>query len=129
MFRARKHLMAAAFALGVSACASGASQSDAMFDGPQQHSPTIKIENGYFEDMVVYLLNGAHRTRLGMVSRLSTSNLTIPSQLLGFGAVRLQATPIGPGKGFTSDRLLIPAGSKVELRLARDLAFSDYAVW
>ena len=79
--------------------------------------------------MVIYVLNGASRVRLGMVQQFSTGSFVIPRELVGYGNVRLLAAPVGPGQGFVTDRVQIPFGSRVELRLARDLPHSDYAVF
>jgi hypothetical protein len=42
--------------------------------------------------------------------------------------VQLQANPLSPGTGFTSQHLLIAPGSNVALRLASELPLSDVSV-
>jgi hypothetical protein len=108
-------------------CTHSGSEQDFGFGGPRDESAVISVDNQYFGEMIIYILEGSARTRVGTVAALSTANLNVPDQLIGVN-VQLQANPLSPGVGFTSQHLLIAPGSTVALRLASELPLSDVSV-
>ncbi|MGQ0562938.1 MAG: hypothetical protein ACT443_13825 [Gemmatimonadota bacterium] len=124
-------MLAAGVALALGACASAAEQQEyyGFAAAPGDEKTIVQVENQYFGDMTIYLLNGGSRTRLGRVGTMSSAAFEIPNGLLGFSDVRLLAEPLGPDAGFTSEPLLVSPGSKIELRLASHLPMSYYSVW
>jgi hypothetical protein len=111
----------------IAACTHTGSGDDFGFGGPKDDSAIISVENQYFGEMIIYILEGAVRTRVGTVGALSSATLTVPDALVGMN-VQLQASPLSPGVGFTSQHLLIAPGSTVALRLASELPLSNVSV-
>ena len=96
-------------------CTHSGSEQDFGFGGPVDDTAIISVDNQYFGEMIIYILEGTARTRVGTVSALSTAKLTVPDELVGTN-VQLQANPLSPGVGFTSQHLLIAPGSTVAPR-------------
>jgi hypothetical protein len=111
----------------LSACTHAGSADDFGFGGPRDETAVIAVDNQYFGEMIIYIVEGSARTRIGTVAALSTAKLTVPDQLVGMN-VQLQANPLSPGVGFTSQHLLIAPGSTVALRLASELPLSDVSI-
>lgn len=126
----RKTLVAIAAAAALSACASvpAAPDTDLGF-GTENRASTLTVENRYVEDMDIYLLSGSAHFRLGRASSFTTTTMEIPADVLRTGRISLQAKPVGPGRGFVTEPMLIQAGQPVEFRLERNLALSGSAVW
>ena len=116
-----------ALLFALTACTHTGSEDDFGFGGPRDESAVISVDNQYFGEMIIYILEGTARTRIGTVAALSTATLAVPDQLIGMN-VQLQANPLSPGVGFTSQHLLIAPGSTVALRLASELPLSDVSV-
>lgn len=126
MSHARHCWRAALAGLALAACAGSASQ-DFGFGGPGDQGATVAVDNQYFGEMIIYVLNGSARTRLGTVTALSSAILSVPDELVGMH-VQLHATPMSPGATFTSQHLLIAPGSTVALRLTNELALSNFSI-
>ena len=130
MLSVKHTLLAIAGAAAVSACAGvPASETADLGFGTVDRQTTLTVENRYVEDMEIYLLNGAARMRLGRAAAFSTVRLTIPADALRSGRIALQANPIGPGRGFVTEPMLVQAGQPVQFRLERNLLLSGSAVW
>lgn len=89
----------------------------------------IEVENHNWADVVVYLVRGGQRSRLGLVSSLNKGVFTVPFRQLSEGTSRLQAHPIGGGRDVTSDHLLLQAGQAVQWTLESDLSRSSLGVY
>lgn len=56
----------------------------------------VEVRNQNYLDVNVYVWRGSQRTRLGMVSGLSTRSLTIPAHLMfGISSLRFELDPVG----------------------------------
>ena len=119
--------LTATLLIAITACTHAGSEQDFGFGGPRDESAVVSVDNQYFGEMIIYIVEGNARTRIGSVAALSTATLTVPDQLIGVN-VQLQANPLSPGVGFTSQHLLIAPGSNVALRLASELPLSDVSV-
>jgi hypothetical protein len=129
MLRAGRYWLAATVALALGACASTAAEDTDLGFGAVERASKVTVENRYTEDMDIYVLNGSARMRLGRASSFSTMSATIPADVLRSGRIALEAVPIGPGREFRGERMLIQSGQFVRLRLERNLALSNSAVW
>ena len=107
----RRQLVLLAFAPLAVACAARQRQPAAA-----QPRTSVRVENQGFLDMVIYLMVGSQRVRLGTASGNSTSLFRIPPQYV-FGASSLQfmADPIGSSRTPISDTIVVSPGDEVRL--------------
>lgn len=90
----------------------------------------VVVRNDNWLDMNVYAVRNNMKVRLGTVTAMSEARLKLPRSLLVGGSdVRLLADPIGSDEGYATQGLTIPLGSRVDLRLANNIAMSSYSVW
>lgn len=109
----RRHLIGLVLASALAVACGGARQRQPVTDQPRT---TVQVENQGFLDMVIYLLIGSQRVRLGTASGSSTSVFRIPPQYV-FGASSLQflADPIGSNRSPISDTIVVSPGDQVRL--------------
>jgi hypothetical protein len=89
----------------------------------------LEVENHNWSDIVIYLVRGTQRQRLGMVNALGNSVFTFPYRRLGTGGdARFSAHVIGGG-GYTSETVLVQPGQSLKWTLESDLARSSLAVY
>jgi hypothetical protein len=89
----------------------------------------LEVENHNWSDIVIYLVRGTQRQRLGMVNALSNTVFTFPYRRLGSsGDARLSAHVIGGG-GYTSETVLVQPGQSLKWTLESDLDRSSLAVY
>ncbi|HEX3235159.1 MAG TPA: hypothetical protein VHR41_13235 [Gemmatimonadales bacterium] len=89
----------------------------------------LEVENHNWSDIVIYLVRGSQRQRLGMVTALGNTVFTFPYRRLGnSGDARLSAHAIG-GSGYTSESVLVQPGQTLKWTLESDLARSSLAVY
>jgi hypothetical protein len=89
----------------------------------------VEVENHNWSDVVVYLVRGTQRQRLGMVNALSSTVFSFPYRRLGSsGDARLAAHAIGGG-GYTSESVLVQPGQSLKWTLESDLSRSSLAVY
>ena len=124
----RTCLAAAATAATLGACAPLAEQ--AHLNTPETR-PTLVVQNNNWSEMVIYVMRGTTRARLGQVSSMSSAKFPIRDVVAGgpYGEVRIMADPVGSGGRFTSSVIQIVPGAQVEITLANNLAMSHYSVF
>src|SRR5438093_13296244 len=84
----------------------------------------VEVENHNWSDVVIYLVRGTQRQRLGMVNALSSTVFTFPYRRLGSsGDARLSAHAIGGG-GYTSESGLGQPGQSLKGTLESGLSRS-----
>jgi hypothetical protein len=89
----------------------------------------LEVESHNWSDIVIYLVRGTQRQRLGMVTALGNTVFTFPYRRLGNGGdARLSAHAIGGG-GYTSESLLVQPGQTIKWTLESDLARSSLSVY
>jgi hypothetical protein len=89
----------------------------------------VEVENHNWSDVVIYLVRGTQRQRLGMVNALSSTVFNFPYRRLGgSGDARLSAHAIGGG-GYTSESVLVQPGQMIKWTLESDLSRSSLAVY
>jgi hypothetical protein len=103
--------------------------------GPQEPAASpntpveLEVENHNWSDIVIYLVRGSQRQRLGMVTALGNTVFTFPYRRLGnSGDARLAAHAIG-GSGYTSESVLVQPGQMIKWTLESDLSRSSLAVY
>ena len=89
----------------------------------------LEVENHNWSDIVIYLVRGTQRQRLGMVNALGSTVFTFPYRRLGTtGDARFSAHAIG-GAGYTSESVLVQPGQTLKWTLESDLSRSSLAVY
>ena len=98
---------------------------------PDPNMPVlVEVENHFQGDVVIYLLRGSQKERLGLVTALSNAAFTFPYRRLGStGSSRLLAYPIAGSSAETSDPLNIQEGQSVKWTLEGDLSRSSLVVY
>ena len=124
----RMFLVAAATAGTLGACAPLSEQAE--FNTPETRT-TLVVQNQNWSEMVIYLVRGTTRARLGSVLGMNSAKFQIPDVLSGgpYGELRVMADPIGSNRVYTSEVIHIVPGTQVELNLANNLAMSHYSVF
>jgi hypothetical protein len=124
----RNFLVVAATAAALGACAPAAEQAEL---GSPESRTTLLVSNNNWSDMVIYLVRGSTRSRLGSVSSMGTARFAISDAMTGggYGEIRVMADPIGSDRTWTSPVIDIVPGSQVELTVQNHLATSHFAVY
>jgi hypothetical protein len=89
----------------------------------------VEIENHNWSDVVIFLVRGSQRFRLGVVSSLGTSAFSVPFRQVRGGASTLLAHPIGGARDVTSDQLHLQPGQMIHWTLEADLSRSSLGVY
>jgi len=123
----RTLLVAAATAATLGACAPASEQAEL---GSPERQTTLVAENNNWQDMVIYVLNGTQRARIGSVTSMTTARFRITDSLSGgFGQLRLVADPIGSNRAYALPIINVVPGSQVQVRLENNIATSSFAVY
>ena len=86
----------------------------------------VEIESHFQGDVVIYLMRGNQRERLGMVTALSATSFSFPYRRLGTsGSSRLLAYPIAGASAYASDPLYIQPGQSLKWTLEAELSRSS----
>jgi hypothetical protein len=81
-------------------------------------SAAVQVQNQGFSDMVVYVINGGQRIRLGLATGNSTHTFTIPRHLIrGAGGIRFLADPVGGNRTPVSEEMTVNPGDIVTLTI------------
>lgn len=76
----------------------------------------VAVDNGAFNDAVVYAIQGLRVVRLGNVSGLSKQKLVLPRDMVNGGeAIRFAIRPIGGRRNSYSDGVSVYTGDTVRL--------------
>jgi len=126
----RLALRASAFALltvGAAGCASSKGSASGAYAGGQ--SVQVKVRNDYWLDVVIYMVNGGARVRLGSVGGVSGQTLRVPPGALSASSIRLLIDPIGSSRGYTTEAITLAPGQQIELKVGSPLSLSTIAVY
>jgi hypothetical protein len=120
-------------ALGTAACASpGRSPSERSSLGKpaRQTSPTVHVSNHNFADVTVYVVQSGMRSRLGMVTGLTSRRFALPRGVsLAGGDIRILARPVGDSQTYLSPPVRVSPGQALDLNLGAILNLSSLSVW
>lgn len=79
---------------------------------------TLKVDNQRFQDMTIYVVEGALRQRLGLASGNSVSSFTIPRRFTtGPVLVRFLADPVGGRALPISEDITVEPGDEITMRI------------
>jgi hypothetical protein len=103
----------------VSAISCSTTQTQADPSRPPPPKTTLEVRNQKPLDFNMYVVNGTHRIRLGMVPGMSTRTFIIPHHLVSErGSLRFQADPIGSQEVLATDEeLAVRAGDELSLTI------------
>jgi P pilus assembly chaperone PapD len=103
--------------LSAISCAAPQTQEDPSRPPPPK--TTLEVRNQKPLDFNMYVVDGTHRIRLGMVPGMSTRTFTIPHHMVGDrGSLRFQADTIGSQAVLATDEeLAVHAGDAVSLTI------------
>jgi hypothetical protein len=111
----------------MSACAPAAEQAEL---GSPERQTTVVVQNNNWLDMVIYVMNGTQRTRLGSVNSMSSARFRVTDALSGgYGQLRLVADPIGSNRAFALPMINVVPGAEVQVRLENNITTSSYSVF
>jgi hypothetical protein len=89
----------------------------------------VQVESHFPGDVVIYLVVGTQRVRLGTVTALRSAEFTFPwRRLQGSGVTRLLAHPLAGGS-FASDPLSVQPGQSITWTLESNLERSTLTVY
>lgn len=124
----RTGLAALLLTTALTACHSKAPDTSAEPDSDVQ--VLVEVESHYQGDVIVYLVQGGQRDRLGTVTALSRAEFTFPYRRLQVSSnTRLMAYPLAGAQTYLSDPLLLQPGQYVSWTLESDLRRSSLAVY
>jgi hypothetical protein len=87
-------------------------------DPGSESTAMLEVENRGFADMVIYVVSGSQRLRLGLATGNSTKSFTLPSSLVrGAGPLRFLADPIGGSRTPVSEDMVVQPGDIVTLTI------------
>lgn len=118
--------IAVAVAASTISCAPRSSLNHQLAAGPR--ATFVNITNNNWSDMKVYALIGGVRFRLGMVNSMASTRIRIPQAYLGHSSeLSLFLQPIGGRIGYTTQGILLDAGSVLECTIQNNLRLST--IW
>lgn len=129
--------IAALAAATLGACAPAANDGMKNSFGPDQPARSrnnvnavVRVENQNWSDMVVYVVQGSMRMRLGTVTSMRSVTFRVPHVFQGNGGeIRLLADPIGSGETYLSDPVRLRDGEQLSLSVQNSLQLSNIAVF
>jgi uncharacterized protein YceK len=107
---------------------SSTTSSAAVADVSDTSFVDLQIDNHNWSDVVVSIVHGGTRTRLGTVHTASTTVLKFPFSYAFANAVSLVAAPIGSPSQFESERFRVLSGQRVYWSIESSLARSSLVV-
>lgn len=125
----RLPVLALLLATTLAACASSLDGGDAA-QSASTGETLVRVKNHNWADMTVYLVRGGMRVRLGTVTSMTETTLTVPRAILAAGIdVQLIADPIGSSQRFMTETIMVSPGQTIDLMLENNLNLSSYSVW
>lgn len=123
-----RNTIAAAFA--VAALAACAPVMDQAQTGPRESQTTLVVKNNNWQEVVIYMVRGPSRARLGSVAGMGTARFHLTdSMIANAGDVRILADPVGSARTYTSPVIDVLPGSQVELQVQSNINSSSFAVY
>ena len=123
----RNAVATAVAAVALGACAPATEQG--MLGSPEIQT-TLVVKNNNWQEVVIYMMRGAMRTRLGSVNSMGSARFKITDTMVnGTGDVRIMADPIGSPGSYTSPAINVVPGAQVELQVQNHISISSFAVY
>ena len=110
--------------IDASACASRAGPMGSGVASTAHVEQMVTVQNDNWLDVVVYVVNGSARARLGTVSGLSRATFRIKDGVISTSSARLLIDPIGTSRGYLTDAINVMPGQRIELRVGSQLSLT-----
>ena len=111
--------------IDASACASrGAQMGSGVGSTAQVAEQMVTVQNDNWLDVVVYVVNGSARARVGTVSGLSRATFRVQGGVISTSSARLLIDPIGTSRGYLTEAINVMPGQRIELRVGSQLSLS-----
>ena len=124
--RVRNFVLAGVAAVTLAGCAPATEQAGT---GWSEEQTTLVVENNNWSEVVIYVMRGSSRTRLGNVQSMRTARFHITDTMVnGLGEVRIVADPIGSDRAYVSPVINVVPGSRVDLKVQNQLSVSYFSV-
>ena len=109
------------------ACAGSSSSQDDFTPRPNPQS-VITVTNDHWYTVNVYHVRGGTRFRLGTVSTLRTETFRLPDFALTGSPLQLLIDPVGSGRAYLTDPILVGTGQSVIFRVETRLSASSWFI-
>jgi len=129
MFR---HSSVPALLLCIAACApaAGGGASGTRVQPGGGDRAAVEVLNDGSTDVVVFLMRGSERYRLGYVSRMATVYFRVPNLgAVGSTDLRLVAQPVTGGQVLSTGSFLWRSGQSMRARVGRTMTSQSFDVW
>jgi hypothetical protein len=113
---------------GAAACASNRTPAPMSWTDTAT-PPSVTVQNDNWLDVVVYVVRGASRFRIGTVAATSSATFKLSPAAAGFTPVQVLADPIGSSARYMTDPVVIGPGQRLELRVGSPINISSYSIW
>jgi len=123
-------LLGAGMAVTASGCASAAHLAKSERTFCAKSTATLYVQNDNWLDVVIYIVRGGSRYRLGQVSSVQSAMFEVPPAAIGAtGDIVVLADPIGSNYGFVTDDIMIaPGHTIIDLRVDNIIDHSSWSV-
>jgi hypothetical protein len=88
----------------------------------------VQVDNHNWSDVVIYVIHGGQRTRLGTAGTARSTELRFPASYVFADRVSLLATPIGSRARYESERFKALPGQVVVLTLESTISRSSVMI-
>ena len=103
-----------------------------LFGGGEDRQPVphawqetkVYVSNENWLDMHVYLVDGTSQFSLGTVTSQNTEAFDLPRWTMDRSNIRFLADPIGSGRGYVSDAIVVYPGQDLQFTVANNLRLS-----
>ena len=123
----RSYLWLATLVLSLWACRHAGEDDPSAVD--PDTAVMVQVENHFRGDVIIYLVVGTQRVRLGTVTALGSQAFSFPwRRLQGSGVTRLLAHPLA-SRSFASDPLMVQPGQSITWTIESNLERSTLTVY
>ena len=109
--------------IDASACASRGARVGSGAGSPAQEQ-MVTVQNDNWMDVVVYVVNGSAKARVGTVTGLGRATFRLKASVISTNSARLLIDPIGASRGYLTEAIAVMPGQRIELRVGSQLSMS-----
>jgi hypothetical protein len=130
MERTMRNAQRAVLMLMLVVMAASCSRGQRTASSPLASGPvSVRVENHNWVNVVVYVLHGGQRTRLGMATGNKTTDLTIPYWIVGQSStIQLKGDAVGSSDRIITDAVTVRPWMQLDWSLETDLSRSALAI-
>lgn len=110
-------------AVGLAACAGSENEDDIV------RPVHIEVDNQNTATMRIVILRNSTRTRLGLVTSMSTDTFRVPNHLASRAQFRLAAEPVGGFESHATEELTVRAGDWLHYVINPQIATSYVSIY